>query len=114
MNVFNIPRHEKCTNCGRCCGVIPATVPEVNAIRNYIAVNGITPIRHGDGVTCPFRDDKNKKCLIYPVRPVICRLFGVAKGMECANGNTHEIDGTKFLPKGASFENTMILNFIKW
>jgi len=30
--------------------------------------------------------DKNKRCEIYPVRPAICRLFGVAEGLECPHG----------------------------
>ena len=24
---------------------------------------------------CPFRDEQNQKCVIYPVRPSICRSF---------------------------------------
>lgn len=109
--LMNIPKHKNCTNCGECCGIIPASIPEVNAIRNYIAVNGISPVKRDDKTICPFRDNKDKKCLIYPVRPIICRLFGVAKGeMQCPNGNTAEIDGMKFLEKS----NIKILNFEKW
>ena len=26
-------------------------------------------------MTCPFRDEANKKCLIYDVRPQICKQF---------------------------------------
>lgn len=114
MSIFNIPEHKNCTNCGRCCGVVPASIPEVNAIRNYIAVHGINPIKHEDKTTCPFRDNKAKKCLIYPVRPTVCRLMGVAKGMNCPNGNTCEIDGYKFLPKDANISNTEILNMVRW
>lgn len=111
MNVFYIPKHKNCKNCGKCCGIVPATTPEVNAIRNYIAVNGINPIERVDKTICPFRDGENKKCLIYPVRPTICRLFGVAKGcMKCPNGNSAEIDGTAFLQE----ERLRILNFEKW
>jgi Fe-S-cluster containining protein len=29
---------------------------------------------------------KDKKCSIYTVRPAICRLYGVAEGLECAFG----------------------------
>ena len=55
-----------------------------------------------------------KKCLIYPVRPTVCRLMGVAKGMDCPNGNTCEIDGYKFLPKDANISNTEISNVVRW
>ena len=112
MIMLNIPAHTNCTNCGKCCGVIPATIPEINAIRDYIAVNGIHPIERKDKTICPFRDEKNKKCLVYPVRPIVCRLYGVAKGcMQCPNGNSAEIDGKKFLLEGFPVK---ILNFMKW
>lgn len=114
MSIFNIPEHKNCTNCGACCGIVPASIPEINAIRNYIAVNGIRPIHHREFGTCPFRDNEAKKCLIYPVRPTVCRLMGVAKGMKCLNGNTSEIDGEKFLPEDRSFDNTELLNFVRW
>ena len=29
----------------------------------------------GVDMTCPFRDEANKKCLIYEIRPAICREF---------------------------------------
>lgn len=110
-NLLNIPKHEKCINCGECCGIIPASEQEINSIREYITKNGIKPIIRTNKAICPFRDNEKKKCLIYPVRPVICRLFGVAKGnMQCPNGNSADIDGTKFIPNG----NIKILNFEKW
>lgn len=107
--LYNIPRHKNCTNCGECCGLVPASQAEINTIRNYIATHNISPIQYKDKVTCPFRDNEAKKCLIYPVRPTICRLMGVVKGMYCPNGNTCEIDGYKFLPKAAE-----LLNFVRW
>lgn len=110
-NILNIPKHTNCTNCGECCGIIPATDIEINTIRNYIAVNGISPVGRSDKTICPFRDSLHKKCLIYAVRPVVCRLFGVVKGcMQCPNGNSAEIDGKKFIIKG----NVRILNFERW
>lgn len=118
MSIFNIPEHKNCTNCGACCGIVPATIPEINAIRDYIAVNGIQPIKHKEFGICPFRDDDAKKCLIYPVRPTVCRLMGVTSGMRCPNGNTAEIDGKKFLPKPEDIfgENRKVevLNFVRW
>lgn len=115
--MLNIPKHTNCTNCGKCCGFVPVSGAELNAIRDYIAVNGIKPIVSADKSICPFRDEKAKKCLIYPARPIICRLFGVAKGiagdagvMQCPNGNSAEIDGVPFIPK----EDVHILNFVRW
>lgn len=115
MNIlYNIPRHKNCTNCGECCGLVPASKVEINTIRNYIATHGISPIKHKDKVTCPFRDNEAKKCLIYPVRPTICRLMGVVKGMSCPNGNTCEIGGDKFLPKDKEVKDAELLNFVRW
>lgn len=114
--ILNIPEHKNCTNCGKCCGIIPSTKEEVEIIRKYIAENGIKPIK-GDMATCPFRDEVKKKCLIYPVRPLICRLFGVTNEgvMRCPNGNSADIDGKKFLPCGKqSMDDMELLNYIKW
>lgn len=110
-SILNIPKHTNCTNCGECCGIVPVSIPELNAIRDYIAVNGINPVKRADKTICPFRDEKQKKCLIYEARPIICRLFGVAEGaMQCPNGNSAEIDGIPFLPK----KDIRILNFERW
>lgn len=114
LNMLNIPVHKNCTNCGKCCGIIPATSEEVEAIRSYIAENDIKPVRSYTS-TCPFRDEAQKKCLIYPVRPLICRLFGVAKKAECPNGNSADIDGSKFFNFGnRSIDDIEILNFVNW
>jgi len=32
---------------------------------------------------CPFRDTEMARCLIYPVRPLICRLFGLVEWLPC-------------------------------
>lgn len=115
MNVYNIPEHKNCTNCGRCCGLIPATPDEIKEIRAYVSKHKIKAVNIRK-MTCPFRDDKKKICLIYPVRPMICRLMGVVKGMECPNGNTCELDGRKFLPKPTPdlIKKKRILNFLEW
>lgn len=109
-NVFNIPAHTKCTNCGACCGIIPASDAEVREIRNYIAKHGIKPRK--PGITCPFRNEKERRCDIYPVRPMICRLYGVADmgHMGCPNGNSAAIDGSKFI----DHEGINVLNFLDW
>ena len=114
MNILNIPQHKNCTNCGKCCGIVPASKTEIDTIRDYIAAHEIKPIKHKELYICPFRDDVAKKCLIYPFRPTVCRLMGVVKGMNCPNGNTCEIDGNKFLPKDANLSNTNFLNTVRW
>ena len=44
--------------------------------------------------------------------------MGVAEGMECANGNSFELDGGKYLKKvkaaGKKQGGFAVLNFIDW
>lgn len=74
----------KCSNCGNCCNdIIPLTNSDINRIKNYIKKNNIKPCNHSANfllnptldAVCPFRDEENMKCTIYPVRPDICRSF---------------------------------------
>lgn len=83
----------KCSNCGQCCSnLLPLSDGEIKAIKAHIKKHHIKEQRHnamnGIDMTCPFRDEKSRKCLIYEVRPQICRLF---KCDQCAD----EIAGNK-------------------
>lgn len=70
----------KCTNCGSCCSnFLPLSDNEILRIEKYVKKHNIKEQRHnvfaGYDMTCPFRDDVQRKCLIYSVRPEICRVF---------------------------------------
>ena len=70
----------KCSNCGKCCSnMLPLSKFEIQRIKNYIKDKGIKEQRHnaivGVDMTCPFRDEANKRCLIYDIRPDICKQF---------------------------------------
>lgn len=72
----------KCSNCGQCCSnMLPMSNREVKRIKAYVKQHGIKEQRHNFPVsnsydmTCPFRDEANRKCLVYEVRPAICRQF---------------------------------------
>ena len=95
INFTFIPPHLNCHNCGDCCGIVPISEKEYNTILNYCLDNKIKPLHketNNDLTTfeCVFRDNENKKCLIYPVRPTLCKLMGVSEGMKCKSGNTYE------------------------
>lgn len=91
LNKFNdLPRDfqdftvdGKCSNCGQCCSnILPVGKHEAERIRWYIKKHQIKeqirryPTRERVcDLTCPFRSDSEKKCLIYPVRPAICQDF---------------------------------------
>jgi Fe-S-cluster containining protein len=76
----------KCSECGACCSsLLPVTQKEINTIKVYCKNHNIKVEKHGMfamanpvlDLTCPFLDDTkpNHKCLIYAVRPKICRIF---------------------------------------
>lgn len=73
----------KCSNCGSCCSnLLPMSAKEIKVIKRYIKKKGIKEqVRRWPAAatpadfTCPFRSDAERKCLIYEVRPAICRDF---------------------------------------
>ena len=71
----------ECSHCGRCCqNTLPLSDKEIARIKNYIGKNKITPINRNNIIEakytdiCPFLGTDNK-CMIYEVRPEICRWF---------------------------------------
>lgn len=113
-----IPPHTNCCNCGSCCGIIPVSRKELKDIHMYLqshpSVLQYAAAQTGQ-VTCPFRDNAKKRCLIYEIRPIICRLFGVTEGMNCPNGNTCEVDARDYINSGVSVDPAFeILNLQKW
>lgn len=86
--------NHNCIGCGKCCGPVFATKGEIATIKKFvkgqIPQNVICRLKkqNKESFTCPYRDETEKKCSIYPVRPEICRMFGLVKGLECINGNT--------------------------
>jgi Fe-S-cluster containining protein len=86
-----IPSMHCDAGCGECCGIVPATETEFRAVERFIADRDIEPAAHTDG-TCPFY--QNEGCAIYPVRPLLCRLYGhsVDPMMTCPRGYNVNIE----------------------
>ena len=68
----------KCSKCGECCtNFLPISQNELNTIQEYVIKNKIKPQTHmlvmQNRLSCPYYD--GKKCLIYEVRPLICKEF---------------------------------------
>lgn len=82
-----------CEKCGECCGIVPCTDIEYAAVVDYAYQNGIKPHRYEDA-HCPWFD-LEKGCLVYPVRPFACRLFGHVKELKCARGHDKKVVGCK-------------------
>lgn len=82
---FDLTCNGKCTGCGGCCSnILPITEDEIRTIRNYIKRYNIKEqkrllptVNPNLDMTCPFLDNSKKcdKCMIYEVRPRICRDF---------------------------------------
>lgn len=78
--VHNNTINNQCSRCGECCGLfIPFTKKELEKIIKYVKENNIQPMNRLTETTfearCCFYDKENKKCLIYEVRPWVCKNF---------------------------------------
>lgn len=87
--VVDLTDNGKCVGCGNCCSNrLPLSNKEKIVIRNYIKKHNIKPQIHcvplADKIvdlTCPFmRNFGNKRCVIYDVRPRVCREFLCSEG----------------------------------
>ena len=84
-----------CQNCGECCGPVEMSPVEKQLITEYCQrysiplKNFFAPltVRFLDVLAgywqCPMR--QSGKCLIYEVRPLICRLQGCTPMLPCPN-----------------------------
>lgn len=89
--VYNFTDNGKCICCGNCCtALLPVTKEELKTIKRYIKRKHIKPEIHYGKVnidlTCPFRNDAEKKCNVYEVRPAICRDFKCDKPQKMIEG----------------------------
>lgn len=83
QGVADFTKNGKCSGCGNCCAnFLPISDVEIERIRQYIKKHGVTEqIRRYPtaepmiDMMCPFRNEAEKKCTIYEIRPAICRDF---------------------------------------
>lgn len=77
-----IPELKCVSGCNECCGVIFWFRIEEENIRRYLKEHNIE-YRYAKSLSdkCPYFEDG--RCVIYPVRPVICRLYGVVENLRC-------------------------------
>lgn len=91
----------ECSGCGQCCSnFLPVASHEIKAIKRYVEKHGIKeqsncfPVSTGLlDLTCPFRSESERVCLIYPVRPEICRSF------KCDHDKSEVMKNKKLLHK---------------
>lgn len=93
--IFDFTENGKCSNCGNCCSnILPVSKKEIKSIRKYIEKHDIREqiccyptTQPTIDMLCPFRDEGGKRCLIYPVRPAICRDFQCDKPRKKIEAN---------------------------
>lgn len=70
-----------CSCCGDCCiEFIPWTEKEIEIVKAYLKehpeITEQNKVHDSNiNVKCAFNDEKTHRCLIYPVRPSICKCF---------------------------------------
>ena len=62
-----------------------AGVREVEAQEKRLSYPGTTEVYY---TACRFRDSERGRCSIYPVRPLVCRLFGYVEWLPCPIAKT--------------------------
>ncbi|MFQ6130592.1 MAG: YkgJ family cysteine cluster protein [Armatimonadota bacterium] len=76
-----------CDGCGeKCAGEIRMTRWEYEQIRTRDPVRPPNPPREKAepfAQPCAFRDVVGGRCVVYPARPLICRLFGLVEWLPC-------------------------------
>ena len=111
---YNIPAHTRCINCGECCGPFPISISDYQRIKDYIKqhpeVREVIDSEHKP-LECVFRDNTLKRCAVYPVRPMVCRLYGVIDALKCPQGNSASVKGI-----GVDFTEEIVgfQNFLRW
>lgn len=91
----------KCIRCGQCCSdILHLSDQEIEKIDNYIKDRNIKPNKYRGilDTLCPFRNDTLKICMIYEVRPTICKVFKCDQSPNEIEKNK-ELFNSKKLPR---------------
>jgi Fe-S-cluster containining protein len=83
-DIYNLIPNFICTEgCHECCqnfGVPSQTRTEAERIKAFLHKHS-RRIGQAHGNTCPYLNETG--CSIYPVRPLICRLYGTSPNYRC-------------------------------
>lgn len=93
-----------CYEC--CCSPIAMSFTEREEIKRHIKKHNIEfPVNAKNGV-CPYYSFGKMKCAVYPVRPIICRLFGIEQGFLSCSHFSDKIKHKPFEVSGEIFAKT--------
>ena len=81
--VYDFTNEGECSQCGQCCtNFLPMSEKELKTIKRHVKKHHIKPQKHlmptvepTIDMTCHLRNDAERKCMAYDVRPQICRSF---------------------------------------
>ena len=99
-----------CDGCAaRCMGGLAITRSEFEAICEYFGGPMFMPAARAYqcmGALCEFKERSSPRCIIYPVRPLICRLFGIVEWLPCPMGTVPTLvpDGPRVMQRYRQFE----------
>jgi len=79
-----IPKSKCPPNCGKCCGILFPSLAELRNIKDWCESHKVEfkDFNYQIGINCPYLA-KDNSCLIYPVRPFLCRIYGVSTELPC-------------------------------
>ncbi len=87
-----IPEIECKGLCHPSCTIVPASKIEIKRARGRMGgknpfnpIHGLKKAMGGEIPSCAALTE-DKRCSIYNARPAICRLYGVAEGLDCPFG----------------------------
>lgn len=100
---YDFTKDGRCSGCGECCSnFLPLSTKEISKIERFIKRHDVKeqhcnfPVtQNALDMTCPFRSNSERKCLIYPVRPEICRVFQCNQPKELIDKNKELIHGIR-------------------
>ena len=82
--------NNKCSECGQCCSrLLPLSKKDIKRIRTFVKKHDVyytplhpLPLSNLETHNCPFLNPNEEKhrCMIYPARPEICRVFTCEQG----------------------------------
>lgn len=101
--IYSLIPDFECQHCHQCCGPIIWFEPEEILIREYLQKQKIRRFvwtieefeqKH---MRCPYLGENG--CIIYPVRPIVCRLQGNIPELECKSIKNHKMMSKRQLNK---------------
>lgn len=99
--ITNFTKDGQCIRCGQCCTeILPLTDEELQTIKQYVKKHNIRN-QHSKvlivdrDITCPLMNYKHE-CLIYDIRPAICRSFICSWTQDDKHKNDMQFIGKKY------------------